>query len=164
MTKVIVQVVVVIFLLLITIIFCLLYSQSNSQLTKKANVSTTKVENKFKQNNPQQIATDMNLYGSSTNRSEEFPLWKNKTWPNYTGRMFYDAENMKMSPEVKCAIEISRYENRLQGDSLFEKTNTGVFDDLKQDAFCNCDSTYPPKDMHKQNMVQIRTDAGVICN
>jgi len=99
---------------------------------------------KFKQNNPQQIAQDMNLYGDGKNGQQ----WGwTKPWPNWTGKLDHT------SKEVQCAVDVSALEDKLMGDALFGH-DTGVSDDLKQDAFCNCDNTFKPNPQYAEEMKQ----------
>jgi len=134
--------------------------------TKDTETETkTKTKKKFRQSNPQEIATNMNTFGKT---------WPNgKPWPNWTGKMFYDSSSKTMSPEVRCAIGVSEYETKLQGDSLFTKS-TGFYDDLDQDAFCNCYEIKPndtvdangsmiPADETLKILKGIRDEAGVVC-
>jgi len=101
-------------------------------------------DKKFKQNNPVQIATDMNLYGDGKNGQQ---MGWEKPWPNWTGKL------EQTSKEVQCAIAVSRVEDSLMGDALFGD-DTGVLDDLKQDAFCNCDKTFTPNPQYADELKQ----------
>lgn len=75
----------------------------------------------LKQNNPRVIKRDM--YG--------IPACQK----NYI--------NKGKSLPVDCALQLSQIEDGLQGDALFGD-ETGIQDDLMQDAWCCCDSTVKP--------------------
>ena len=110
---------------------------------------------KFKQNNPDQIVSDMNVYGNADNNANclsDGTGWKGN-WPNWTGQLTYDSDNI--APEITCALNVSSYEDTLQGDALFGDS-TGQDDDLKQSAFCNCDNTYPPNPQYAEAIASMR--------
>lgn len=75
---------------------------------------------KYKQNNPSEISQNMS------------------TLPSCQG------QNLSATgPAVQCAIALSAYENKFQGDALFG-SETGIDDDFAQDAWCCCDKSVQP--------------------
>lgn len=99
-----------------------------SQKCKK----TEGYKHKLKQNNPEEIAREMRMLSRGTCKNVN-----------------------KGSPQVMCAINLSGYENSLQGDSLFA-SDTGVEDDIAQQQWCCCDPETPAPNVDLSGMEHLR--------
>ena len=78
-----------------------------------------------KENNPAVIANDINSAISGSN----------SYWPSSMGYGTCSGGVSGDSPQVTCVVNVSAYEDTLQGDALFGHS-TGIKDDTMQQQFC----------------------------
>jgi hypothetical protein len=112
-------------ILVISIISLILNIVIYSQLNNKGKMSKgLKAIGKLQQNNPAEIAREINI-GQG---------WSQKCPFTVVGK--------PDDPRVQCVTALSEYENRLQGDALFGD-ETGVEDDTLQQQYCCCQNVSP---------------------